>query len=1392
MAAPAIRTNIPEWKNLFAWLKQLGVNKIYDVSLGADICIWGYIRYIEQNPSAPVITQPCPVIVSYCEKYRQNLLKRLSPVHSPMACCSIYMKEYEGITDRIAAFSPCIAKTNEFADTGLAQYNITFAMLVDYIEKNKIKLPKKQAGFDHNESGLGSIFPMPGGLMENINFFTEKKLSIDKAEGITVYKALDTYAESPAELLPQVFDVLNCHNGCNVGTACTHAGNIFRINREMDGRRKAATENYDKDYFDDLYKKYDERFSLPLFLRVYNPVDIALPSLSDEDIENAYALLDKTDDEMKHVDCGACGSDTCYGMARKIALGVNIPVNCIVKAMNDAKAEHVKNIAAQEQLDLMEKMRTADDRMRVMLDSTPLGAHFWDEDMNIVDCNLAAARLFNMNDKQEYIKRYFDLTPEFQPDGALSRDKLRHVIEKARKEGSTRLEWMRQTLDGESIPVELTLVSVAHQDKNLVAGYCRDIREHKRMLQELDHTASQLASALEKAETAVRSSESAQITTAAMFGANPQMNVLFNQHFKAVDCNPAAVNFMGFDNKKEALKGFLERLAHNMPVFQSNGHPSVSIGEKLTAASKKGHAKFETEVILDGETRTVAVQLIRIPYENGTGVVAYLIDMTDVHEREKELTHARELNELQLAKLDLVVKASKIGLWDMQIVRDDPVNPNNKFMWSDEFRHMVGYTDESDFPNILSSWSDKLHPEDKERTLQAFANHMLDITGQTPYDVEYRLKKKNGDYAYYRASGETIRDEKGNPLRVAGALIDVTETKNILLDSQKQKLEAEAANQAKSSFLSTMSHEIRTPMNAILGITEIQLQNEYLDPGVREGFEKIYTSGDMLLSIINDILDLSKIEAGKFELISDRYEIASMVSDTAQLNMMRIGSKTIAFELNVDENMPADLEGDELRVKQILNNLLSNAFKYTSSGTVTLNVYAEDIPGNIDDVYLVVSVSDTGQGMSKEQVATLFDEYSRFNMQTNRSTEGTGLGMSITNNLLKMMNGDISVQSEPGIGSTFTVRLLQRRCNNAVLGEEMARNLHQFRSHSRAQLRRAQITREPMPYGSVLIVDDVETNIYVAQGLMTPYELYIDTADSGYAAIEKIKAGKVYDIIFMDHMMPKLDGVETAKILRGMGYYQPIVALTANAVGGQSDIFLANGFDDFVSKPIDIRQLNIILNKFIRDKQTPEVIEAARQQAIVKKGYTYESNASRPAFIDPQFAEIFARDALKSLAVLERIIAKGSPYTEEDLRIFTIHVHGMKSALANVKKMDLSAVAMKLEESGREGDAHVIATEAPSFITALRAFVEEIMPKEKKGEAIDASEEDSAFLREKLLVVKTACEDYNESPADNALKELRGKKWSQATKDLLAALSEYLLHSDFDEIVEAINKILND
>jgi len=607
------------------------------------------------------------------------------------------------------------------------------------------------------------------------------------------------------------------------------------------------------------------------------------------------------------------------------------------------------------------------------------------------------------------------------------------------------------------------------------------------------------------------------------------------------------------------------------------------------------------------------------------------------------------------------------------------------------------------------------------------------------------------------------------------------------------KKKSDIRTQQKSNFLATMSHEIRTPLNAILGMTEIQMQDTSHPPSTSEAFIKINNSGNLLLNIINDILDLSKIEAGKLELVPVKYEVARLINDIVQLNYIRYVSKPIDFKIEVDENIPSFLVGDDLRIKQILNNLLSNAFKYTDEGEVTFAVSAEYVgrSGGAVTVTLVFQISDTGQGMSPEQVNKLFDEYTRFNMEANRTTEGAGLGMTITQNLIDLMYGKINVKSTLGEGTTITVRLPQKTDGIGIrsfMGKETAENLRQFKHNSTVQVKKAQITREYMPYGHILIVDDVETNLYVAKGLMTPYELKIDTATSGFEAIEKIKEGNNYDVVFMDHMMPKMDGLETTKQLRKMGYTKTIIALTANALAGQAEIFMKNGFDDFISKPIDIRQLNVTLNKWIRDKQPFEVIEAAhKEKAEMSKKHEPNQGFQQA---DSQLAKIFARDAEKAIDVIQNCIQKDFN-DEKDLHMYIINVHAMKSALANIGEKELSATALRLEQAGREKDINVLLSETDEFLEKLKKVVNEIKSKEEKNELTEDSEESLILLKEKLQIIKDACAEMDKKAIKNILSQLKEKTWSQKTNELLSLIEEHLLHSEFDEasaLIDEYNK----
>ena len=354
-AAPANRANGLNGINgthggrLLAWLRKIGVKKIYDVSLGADICTWAHIRYIQKEKPKSVITQPCPAIVNYILMNDHSLIKYLSPVHSPMLCTAVYMKKYDGVGDRIAALSPCIAKAHEFeATNNYVNYNVTLKKLYEYIEKNNIELPKESSGFDHPDSALGRLYSMPGGLKENVEFYFGKKVRIDQAEGRHVYDDLKRFSAQNGNYLPAIFDVLNCQEGCNSGTGCAHNHSRFEISEIMDKGRQDVLDKFDRTQYEKLFKEYDGKLNIGDFIRKYIPINIPKYKITDDLIENAFASLGKFTELQRNFDCGACGSDTCLGMARKIAVQLNLPINCIQKEKDDVKTEHEKFVKFQQ------------------------------------------------------------------------------------------------------------------------------------------------------------------------------------------------------------------------------------------------------------------------------------------------------------------------------------------------------------------------------------------------------------------------------------------------------------------------------------------------------------------------------------------------------------------------------------------------------------------------------------------------------------------------------------------------------------------------------------------------------------------------------------------------------------------------------------------------------------------------------------------------------------------------------------------------------------------------------------------------------------------------------------------------------------------------------------
>ena len=421
-------------------------------------------------------------------------------------------------------------------------------------------------------------------------------------------------------------------------------------------------------------------------------------------------------------------------------------------------------------------------------------------------------------------------------------------------------------------------------------------------------------------------------------------------------------------------------------------------------------------------------------------------------------------------------------------------------------------------------------------------------------------------------------------LFIVGTLIYiVTNVTDTTIDARKEyekKKNAENANIAKSQFLATMSHEIRTPINSVLGMNEMIIRDTK-DPVIMEYAQNINSAGNVLLGLINDILDFSKIESGKLDLVISRYETKALFTDLYYLIEERARKKGLNLEVKMDPQMPTVLEGDMGRIRQIITNFLTNAVKYTEKGNVILSAYMKDMETTPT---LHVDIIDSGQGIKDEDKDRLFSSFTRLNEQKNQSIEGTGLGLAITKQLVAMMNGSISVESTFGVGSTFSVDIPQVVVDNTQIGE-----FNPAKGNKGKSDKIFRITFQ-YPEGKVLVVDDTKTNLIVTAGLLKPTKMKITTATSGDEAIALMKENE-YDLVLMDHMMPEKDGIETLHEIQsffGGNFKTPVIVLTANAISGMRDMYLKEGFNDYLTKPISTKQLEEMLVTYIGDYRQGE------------------------------------------------------------------------------------------------------------------------------------------------------------------------------------------------------------
>jgi CheY-like chemotaxis protein/HPt (histidine-containing phosphotransfer) domain-containing protein/two-component sensor histidine kinase len=564
---------------------------------------------------------------------------------------------------------------------------------------------------------------------------------------------------------------------------------------------------------------------------------------------------------------------------------------------------------------------------------------------------------------------------------------------------------------------------------------------------------------------------------------------------------------------------------------------------------------------------------------------------------------------------------------------------------------------------------------------------------------------------------------------------------------------AETANRSKSLFLANMSHEMRTPLNAVLGFSELILETTKLDDKVYSNLMNIYRAGDSLLNLINDILDISKIEANKLELHPREYDLPSLINDTITQSILYLDEKPVKFILDIVDDLPNYLFGDELRIKQVLNNLLSNAFKFTKEGSVGLSVRHEY---DGDSVWLTAAVSDTGIGIKKEDVDRLFSVYGRLegesgNTGMGRRTEGTGLGLSISQRVTEMMDGSITIETEYGKGSVFTVRLRQGYIDDRTIGKEVVESLKAF-DYSVVKFESSRMERINLSYASVLVVDDNPTNLVVAKELLSLYGMTVDCVNGGQSAIDVLRSEKVkYAAVFMDHMMPEMDGIEATQIIReeiGTEYAMniPIIALTANAIMGNEEMFISKGFQAFLPKPIDLNRLDAVLKEWVRDEDAEALLpdKTTRTDKIPAKE---RSMADIPGLDVDRGIMRFGSDEDIYKKCLQSFVRDTKPLLDSirqvdatDLGVYAITVHGLRGSSNGIFAEEVGSLAGALELAAEEGDYEFINSKNQGFIdlvTQLLDDIETALSRERVGQKPVMDKPDAAMLNELLAALKT-------------------------------------------------------
>jgi len=1156
---------------------------------------------------------------------------------------------------------------------------------------------------------------------------------------------------------------------------------------------------------------------------------------------------------------------------------------------------------------------------QIMFDSAPIGCSVMDENMIMAKVNLEMTRLFSLKNKQEFLDRFYDLFPEYQPDGTISLDSAREHIRIAFRDGYDKFFFMHEKLDGTPLPVEATLIRIPTDKGPMITGYLRDLREYNSMMDEINRqrnlfeTMSQISSVLlEPAINAFRENlhkamgmignatgadrvylmklrkEGDALYTSQIYEWSerddaPQADQDAERLWAPLGCESdlqkgKCINSLVRDLKPEhqailAPYGVVSTL--NEPIFFKEELWGV-VGFD-NCREERVFSKSE-EMILRSASHMIANALIR--NEMTQELLETSLRLGAAVEEANEADRLKNITitsmESILNSVDAMTYVTVPGTGELLFV-----NSNMK--------KSLGRDESDDF---VGEYCYKVLKRDYDGICPFCPCHELDKDPSKTVVWEEHIPDTG---KYIRRSDRYIDWPNGEKVHLQHA-VDITELVNA-------KDEAERSSRYKSDFLAKMSHEIRTPMNAIIGMAELAIREDQPET-VREHVHLVKQAGVSLLSIVNDILDISKIEAGNIQVSPVEYSLTMLLNDVISIIRMRAIDSRIRFVVYLDSNLPDKLIGDETKIRQILINILGNAVKYTDKGYVSFTVHGT-MTGE-STLNLTMEVKDSGVGIRSEHIEKLFDSYLSPGQGWKTCKEGVGLGLPISHSLVKLMGGDISAESQFGVGSVFTVVLPQKILNpeklavvanpgkisaivyenrelyadsivyaienlgvkcEHVSNDEIFRSrimaeqyTHVFISHHLYEGVRDTIIKyggvsqivmlaefgESIPKGSwrvlsmpmhavcvatifnseterfsynsseeltvrfvapdatVLVVDDIRINLKVASGLLSPYKMEIDLCNSGAKALEAVRS-KRYDIVFMDHRMPEMDGVEAMEHIRAMGaedeYYLslPIVALTANALCGMKEQYLQSGFNDYLTKPVDTVELNTVLEKWIpKEKQTYDTAELdkteiAHSAAVpiltiagvdVKKGvYLTGGDPDRYFDILAAFAEEWQN--LKNDIV--KYHAKG------EIKLLTILVHALKGASAVIGATRLSEAAYAMEMAGQREDRAYIKNKKEELLDMLQSMINSINEALSRQNAdsgkTDASADAGQFYSE-LGKLSTALRDLDFESVNRSVDTLLASAPTLSHRNSVRKVSKQIMLFEYEKADALINSLV--